>query len=137
MLTGAETAPATMHPAVTTVAPGNPGNATYRRDSHEPRKLRKSSGQRYTIKTKVATYAGAVGRFPLAVVRPTLQFTVRIEGTALPDLYLSLVNPGSGSVRPVAEDVGTKMAEDAIPVPGVFLTGQAVLLSWKSNFTET
>jgi hypothetical protein len=55
----------------------------------------------------------------------------------LPDLYLSLVNPGSGSVRPVAEDVGTKMAEDAIPVPGVFLTGQAVLLSWKSNFTET
>jgi len=105
----------------------------------QPPYFRVPAGQRYTIKTKVTTYAGTSGHFPLAVVRPTLQFTVQLEGAALPNLYLSLVNPGSGSVRPVVEGSGNEMAgKGAILVPGVFLTGQAVLLSWKSNdLTET
>jgi len=106
---------------------------TPKSDSQQPY-FRVPAGQRYTIKTKVTTYTGASGHFPLAVVRPTLQFTVQLEGAALSDIYLSLVNPGSGSVRPVVEGAGKDMAKKGvIPVPGVFLTGQAVLLSWKSN----
>lgn len=63
------------------------------------------------------------------VTMPTLQSTIQLTGTALPDLYLSILHPGLG--RPVdtaTEGTGKELSEKGrIQVGGVFVTGEAVL----------
>ncbi|HEY7416680.1 MAG TPA: hypothetical protein VH593_15940 [Ktedonobacteraceae bacterium] len=88
-------------------------------------------GLRYTIVRKAFTYVSAIGHFPLVMTAPTLSFTIGLSGNALPDLYLSIVNPSSGTVGGQNSDIGNKLRDmSPISVSGVCLTGQAVLLSW-------
>ena len=89
---------------------------------------------RYTVITNLTTYVGEAGHFPLVVTRPTLDFTMRLRGTALTDLYLSILHPGRGSIATVTEGPGKELYEKGrIQVGGVFITGQAVMLSWKKQ----
>jgi hypothetical protein len=66
-------------------------------------------------------------------VGPTLQFGIQLRGTALPDLYFSIVHPGQG-VSPVLAEMGTDLAERGLMQIGeVFIEGQSVVLSWKQK----
>jgi hypothetical protein len=89
-------------------------------------------GQRYTTMTAATTYVGPTGHFPLVMVNPTLRCTVRLSGTALPELYLSIMHPDLGSVATLVEGPGRELSAKAdIDVGAVSITGQAILLSWK------
>jgi hypothetical protein len=90
-------------------------------------------GQRYTHLVSATTYVASNGVQPITVTSPTLQFTIQFTGTALPDLYLSVLHPGMGSITSAAvEGTGTELAaRGRIQIGGVFVTGQAVLLLWK------
>jgi hypothetical protein len=56
------------------------------------------------------TYLGTTGSVPYIVGGPALQFTIQLRGTALPDLYFSIVHPGEGSLGPVLEGTGADLA---------------------------
>jgi hypothetical protein len=84
------------------------------------------------IHTEYVTYVDNVGFYPLTVTRPTLSFTIQFKGTALPDLFFAIIHPAGGSIRTLREGIGTDLAnEGPIPVGQVFLTGAAVLVTWK------
>jgi len=103
-------------------------------DDHAPPYFEVPSDQRYTQVVQLETYVAASGHLPLAVTTPTLQTTIQLTGTALPDLYLSVLNPAEGSITDaVAQGTGSAMAaKGVIQIGDVFITGQAVLLLWRS-----
>jgi hypothetical protein len=89
---------------------------------------------RFVVVTESATYVDSIGFYPLSVSRPTLLCTVQLSGTALDDLFISILHPGSGTMRTQCEDIGSELEKrGAIQVGKVFITGQVVLVSWKSQ----
>jgi hypothetical protein len=98
-------------------------------------------GAQYTIITKTATHLGPIGYYPLVIARPAMRFTVQLFGSALADLHISLLDFGTprhrATVNPLTRGVagnGAALAERGpIKIGGVFITGQTVLLSWKSQ----
>ena len=103
-------------------------------DDHAPPYFREGPpGQRYTHLVSATHYVASTGLQPFTVITPTLQFTIQLTGTALPDLYLSVLHPGLGSITSTAaEGTGTELAaKGKIQIGGLFITGQAVLLLWK------
>jgi hypothetical protein len=100
------------------------------------------AGMRYTIKVEAVTYVDPMDHFPFVIVRPTLKFTIQLKGNALDDLFLSIVHPGSGTAATDLKGPGKELKEKG-PIPigeefkteafktGVFITGTAILLSWK------
>jgi len=94
-------------------------------------------GQRYTLITTATTYFGPAGHVPLIMPGPTLKCTVQLSGTALPDLYLSVMHPSSGTIMPPIEGAGKELsARGEITVGSVFIMGQAIMLSWKSSTNQ-
>jgi hypothetical protein len=90
------------------------------------------ANRRCTIHTEYIACVDNAGFYPLTVTRPTLSFTVQLKGTALQDLFLTITHPAGGTMRTLCEDIGTKLAKEGpIPVGGVFITGAALLISWK------
>jgi hypothetical protein len=89
-------------------------------------------GQHYTYIAKSATYVPGTGYLPLTVSMPTLQSTVHFGGEALPDLYLSIIPFGQGSVSSAAaEGPGSELsARGRIPVGGIFINGQSFIVHW-------
>jgi hypothetical protein len=72
-----------------------------------------------------------MGFMPFVSVGPTLEFSIQLRGTALPDLYFSIVHPRQGT-SPVLEGTGSDLtAKGVIRIGGVFIEGQSVVLSWK------
>jgi hypothetical protein len=90
------------------------------------------SGQRYTVKTTATTYFGPTGYVPLIMVSPTLKCTLQLSGTALPDLYLSVMHPSLGTIASPIKGAGKELSERGeIDMGSVFITGQVIMLSWK------
>ena len=107
-------------------------------------------GKLYTTTVKVTTYVTPSGYLPLTVTAPTLQCTIQLDGTAVSDLYLSVLHPGQGAADlTAAEGLGGKKARhseiviegrgcelskrERIQVGQVFITGQAILLLWSPD----
>jgi hypothetical protein len=98
-------------------------------------------GARYTTLSKTLTFSGPSGFAPLIIVRPALRLTVQFFGSALPDLYVSLLHFGAPRhrmpVNPLIKGYdgngAALAARGKIQVGGVFITGQSVLMSWKSQ----
>jgi hypothetical protein len=115
------------------VIQGNDGRLTMTQDENLAPLFQAPPGARYTKITSAVTYFGPIGFMPYVSVGPTLQFSVQLRGTALPDLYFSIVHPGQG-VSPVLEGMGTDMAARGLMrIGGVFIEGQSVVLSWKQK----
>jgi hypothetical protein len=58
-------------------------------------------------------------------------------GTELNDLFISILHPGSGTLQTNNEGVGTELEKQGeIRVGEVYITGQAVLVSWKVLSSE-
>ena len=97
--------------------------------------------QRFTTETRFVTYVDSIGYYPLTVTRPTLCATVQLMGTALNDLFISVLHPGSGTMQTKNEGVGTELQKQGeqgeIRVGEVYITGQAVLVSWKALSGES
>ena len=90
-------------------------------------------GARFTVLTHAETYLPVTSHFPLSVNVPVLRFTIRLCGDALNDLYISVLLPsGNWAARGKGQDLA---ARGQILVGGVFITGQAVMLSWGSQST--
>jgi hypothetical protein len=93
--------------------------------------------QSFTTETRFATCVDTIGYYPLTVTRPTLCATVQLMGTALNDLFISILHPGSGTLQTNNEGVGTELEKQGeIRVGEVYITGQAVLVSWKVLSSE-
>jgi hypothetical protein len=93
-------------------------------------------GARFTVLTTAETYVPAIGHFPLVVNVPTLRLTIQLKGNALSDLYISIQDASIG--MPTHGRGNELAANGPIKVGEVFITGQAVLLSWASGpYTQT
>jgi hypothetical protein len=92
------------------------------------------AGGLYTKMTSAVTYFGPTGIIPYIAAGPVLEFNIKLSGTALPDLYFSIMHPGQGTqgtVSPVVEGMGTDLAaKGPMRIGGVFIEGQSVVLSW-------
>jgi hypothetical protein len=87
-------------------------------------------GGRYTTITSAVSYFGTTGSVPLVVEGPVLHFSIQLRGTALPDLYFSIVHPGE-TLKPILEGTGDDLAAKGhMRIGGVFIEGQSVVLSW-------
>jgi hypothetical protein len=115
------------------VIQGNDGRLTMTQDENLAPLFQAPPGARYTKITSAVTYFGPIGFMPYVSVGPTLQSGIQLRGTALPDLYFSIVHPGQG-VSPVLEGIGTDLAARGLMrIGGVFIEGQSVVLSWKQE----
>lgn len=122
-----------MDSGVLKVIQGDDGRLTMTQDESKARLFEAPPNGRYTKITSAVTYFSPIGFMPFVSVGPTLQFNIQLRGAALPDLYFSIVHPRQG-VTPVFDGPGTEMiAKDAIPIGGVFIEGQSVVLSWKKR----
>jgi len=120
-----------MDAGVLTVIQGNDGRLTMTQDESLAPLFQAPPGARYTKITSAVTYFGPIGFMSYVTVGPALQFGIQLRGTALPDLYFSIVHPGQG-VSPVLKGMGTDLgARGLMPIGGVFIEGQSVVLSWK------
>ena len=81
------------------VIQGNDGRLTMTQDENLAPLFQAPPGARYTKITSAVTYFGPIGFMPYVSVGPTLQFNIQLGGTALPDLYFSIVHPGQGVLR--------------------------------------
>lgn len=84
-------------------------------------------GERFTVLTSAETYVPTRGYFPLMVNTPTLRLTIQLKGNALSDLSVLITPSNDPSIRGAGDDLARR---GPIEVSGVFVTGQAVLLSW-------
>jgi hypothetical protein len=90
--------------------------------------LKVPPGARFTVLTTAETYVPTIGHFPLVVNVPTLRLTIQLNGNALGDLYISIQD---ASIGMPTQGKGNELAANGpIKVGEVFITGQAVLLSW-------
>jgi len=88
-------------------------------------------GLRYTIIAKATTYVTEIGHAPLAIATPTLSLNIELQGTALPDLWISIIHPGLGSADARISAAGSSLGDNGpIHIGEVSLSGQAILLSW-------
>jgi hypothetical protein len=93
--------------------------------------------ERFFIQTEATTYVDTIGFYPLFVTRPTLSFSIQLDGDALNDLHMSIIHPASGTVNTQYDDIGSKLAKNGtMQVGGIFLTGAAVIISWKAVTSE-
>jgi hypothetical protein len=115
------------------VIQGGDGRLTMTQDENLAPLFQIPPGARYTKITSAITYFGPIGFMPYVSVGPALQFGIQLRGTALPDLYFSIVHPGQG-VSPVFKGMGTDLAARGLMKIGeVFIEGQSVVLSWKQK----
>jgi hypothetical protein len=122
-----------MDAGVLKVIRGNDGRLTMTQDENLAPLFQVPPGARYTKITSAVAYFGPIGFMPYVTVEPTLQFGIQLRGTALPDLYFSIVHPGQGT-SPVLEGMGTELAAKGLMrIGGVFIEGQSVVLSWKQK----
>jgi len=122
-----------MDAGVLKVVHGDEGRLTMIHDESRAPLFKVPSGARYTKITSAVTYFGPIGFMAYVTVGPTLQVGIQLCGSALADLYFSIVHPGHG-VSPILEGMGTDLAVDGIRrIGGVFIEGQSVVLSWKQK----
>jgi hypothetical protein len=89
-------------------------------------------GARYSMATSGVTYVDSTDHFPIVVAIPSLSCTVQFDGDALNDLYIAIINPSSGTVKPCMQGMGDELRKKGrLRIGDVFITGQAILLSWK------
>lgn len=88
-------------------------------------------GAKYAIIAKATTFASTPGHAPLVITTPTLSLEVELRGSALHDLWVSILHPGLGRTTTVISETGAALASKGpIRVGGICVTGQAILLSW-------
>lgn len=115
------------------VIQGNDGRLTMVQDENMAPLFMVPPNARYTKITSAVTYFGPIGFMAYVSVGPTLQFGIQLRGTALADLYFSILHPGQG-VTPVFEGIGTDLAaRGLLRIGEVFIEGQSVVLSWKQK----
>jgi hypothetical protein len=110
---------------------GSDGRVTLVQDGdHQDPIFHAPPGGRYTKITSAVSYFATTGSVPYIVAGPVLQFSIQIRGTALPDLYFSIVHPGD-ALNPFLEGTGADLAaKGPIRIGGVFIEGQSVVLFW-------
>ncbi len=120
-----------MNSGVLKVIQGEDGRLTMVQDESRAPFRQVPPNGRYTKVASAITYFGAMGFMPFMSVGPTLEFKINLCGSALPDLYFSVVHPWKG-VEPEFTGPGTDLAaKDGLCVSGVFIEGQSVVLFWK------
>ena len=88
-------------------------------------------GLRYTTIFACVTYKLASGNFPIGTSVPALSLTIKLQGNALPDLWISIVPPGSVILDPkLSMDGSSLVGKGPIPIGGVSLSGSVVTLYW-------
>jgi hypothetical protein len=110
---------------------GSDGRVTLAQDrEHQAPVFHAPPGGRYTKITSAVSYFATTGSVPYIVAGPVLQFSIQLRGTALPDLYFSIVHPGD-ALSPLLEGTGADLAaKGPIRIGGVFIEGQSVVLFW-------
>jgi hypothetical protein len=89
------------------------------------------AGARYTALSKATTYVGDLGYAPLIITTPALSLTIELCGSALPDLWLSVLHPALGSFDTKISNSGAELAgKGPICIGEVGIVGQAILLYW-------
>jgi hypothetical protein len=88
-------------------------------------------GLRYTTIFACTTYKLDSGNAPIGISVPALSVTMELQGSALPDLWISIIPPGSVILDPKLSMDGSSLANKGpIPIGGVFLAGSVVTLYW-------
>ena len=121
-----------MDAGVLEVVQGRDGRLTMTQNEKLAPLFEAPPGARYTKITSAVTYFGPIGFMSYVTVGPTLQFGIQLRGTALSDLYFSIVHPGLG-LNPELQGTGSELGANGLMRigGGVFIEGQTVVLSWK------
>jgi hypothetical protein len=89
------------------------------------------AGLRYTTIFGGTTYAHESGRIPLGISVPALSLTIELAGSALPDLWISIIHPGSGILDAKLSADGSSLAgKGPIHIDEVSLSGSVIILYW-------
>lgn len=88
-------------------------------------------GLRYTSIFVGTTYRHDFGRMPIGMSLPTLSLTLELRGTALPDLWISIIHPGVGVLDPMLSVDGSLLVDKGpIRIDEVSLSGSVIILYW-------
>jgi len=88
-------------------------------------------GLRYTTIFGGTTYYHESARIPIGISTPALSLTVELQGNALPDLWISIIHPGSGILDPKLNVDGSSLINKGpIRVDEVSLSGSVIILYW-------
>lgn len=88
-------------------------------------------GMRYTAMFGGTTYVHESGRYPLGISVPALSITIELQGNALPDLWVSIIHPGSGIFDAKLSADGSSVAgKGPIRIEEVSLSGSVIILYW-------
>jgi hypothetical protein len=88
-------------------------------------------GLRYTTIFNTTTYVHESGSIPIGMSVPALSLTVELQGDALPDLWISIIHPGSGVLDPKLIADGSSLVDKGpIRIDEVSLSGSVIILFW-------
>lgn len=88
-------------------------------------------GLRYTTIFGGTTYYHESARVPIGISTPALSLTFELQGSALPDLWISIIHPGSAMLDPKLSVDGTSLVDKGpIRIDEVSLSGSVILLYW-------
>jgi hypothetical protein len=88
-------------------------------------------GLRYTSIFGGTTYFHESGTIPLGISVPALSLTIELQGNALPDLWVSIIHPGSGMLYPKLIADGSSLVDKGpIRIDEVSLSGSVIILYW-------
>jgi hypothetical protein len=86
-------------------------------------------GLRYTTIFGCTSYKHESGNTPIGISVPALSRTIHLLGSALPDLWISIVQTGILDPR-LSVDGSSLVDKGPIPIEGVSLSGSVITLYW-------
>jgi Ca2+/Na+ antiporter len=88
-------------------------------------------GLRYTTIFGGTTYTRASERFTFGISAPALSLTIELHGSALPDLWISIIHPSSGVLdAKLSADGSSLVGKGPIHMNEVSLSGSVIILYW-------
>lgn len=88
-------------------------------------------GRRYTTIFGCTTYRHDIGYTAIGISMPALSLTVELKGDTLPDLWISVIHPGSGLLDPKLNVDGSSLVDKGpIRIEEVSLSGSVLMLYW-------